>query len=280
MRKMAGLLGLLVMLSGCSQKETEEHWIQLFNGVNLDGWTPKLSGYPLGENFNRTFIVEDSLLKVNYAGYDTFNGEFGHLFYQQKFSHYKLRVEYRIVGDQVPGGPGWAFKNSGAMLHCQSPESMLLDQDFPVSIEAQFLGGYPEGERPTANLCTPGTNVHMHGELFTQHCTNSTSPTFRGEEWVTVEMIVSGDSIMHHLVNGDTVLTYTKPEIGGGSIPEGFPLAEGTPLKEGWIALQAESHPFHFRKVELLDLSKEGKGQEGRRIAGQKGRRARGQKGK
>ena len=70
------------------------------------------------------------------------------------------------------------------------------------------------------------------------------------------ELIVLGDSIIHHLVNGDTVLTYTQPQIGG-DLPEGFPLLEGTLLSSGYIALQAESHPFHFRKVELLDLSEE-----------------------
>ncbi len=246
---------LSLILLSCSPKTDREEWIPLFNGVNLDGWTPKFSGYPLGENFNNTFRVEDSLLIVDYSGYDTFRGEFGHLFYKHKYSHYKLLIEYRIVGEQVPEGPGWAFKNSGAMLHCQSPESMLLDQDFPVSIEAQFLGGDGVNERPTMNLCTPGTNVFMNGELFTPHCTNSTSPTFHGEEWVTVEMVVRGDSILHHLVNGDTVLTYTKPQVGGGSIPDGYPLSEGTPITEGYIALQAESHPFQFRRVELLDLS-------------------------
>ncbi len=251
-------LFLLVLMISCGGKDTsikESHWVQLFNGRDLTNWDIKISGYPLNENFNNTFIVEDSLLKVNYSAYDEFQGEFGHLFYRQKFTHYKLRVEYRFSGEQVPGGPGWAYKNSGVMLHAQSAESMGLAQDFPVSIEAQFLGGFGEGERPTANLCTPGTHVVYEGELLKQHCLNSTSETFHGEEWVTVEMIVRGDSIIHHLVNGDTVLTYSKPQIGGDNLPENFAFGEGTPLKEGYIALQAESHPVAFRKVELLDLT-------------------------
>jgi len=248
-------LSLLVLVTACTQKP-KENWIRLFNGVNLDGWIPKFSGYPLGENYNETFRVEDSLLTVDYSRYDTFRGEFGHLFYRKKFSHYKLRLIYRFVGQQVPGGPAWAFKNNGVMLHCQSPESMELDQDFPVSIEAQLLGGDGTYERPTANLCTPGTEVYVHGELYTPHCLNSTSPTFSGTEWVTVEIEVQGDSIFHHLVNGDTVLTYTHPIIGGNFVPDNFALPEGAPLKEGYIALQAESHPTQFKKVELLDLDK------------------------
>ncbi len=245
------------LLLGCQsakEKAADENWIQLFNGKDLTGWEIKIKGSPLNENYKNTFRVEDGLLKVRYDEYDTFNGEFGHIFYEKPFSHYRLRIEYRIVGQQVAGGPGWAFKNNGAMLHAQSAESMGLLQDFPVSIEAQFLGGDGTHLRPTNNLCTPGTNVVMNGELIERHCTNSSSKTFHGEEWVTVEMVVYGDSIIHHIVEGDTVLTYSKPQIGGGSIPDGFELPTGTPLTEGYIALQAESHPFDFRKVELLIL--------------------------
>ena len=240
-----------------SDKETTkpEEWIQLFNGKDLDGWIIKIAKHPLHENFNHTFRVENGMMVIRYDEYDTFDGEYGHIFYETPYSHYKLRVEYRVVGKQVRGGQGWALKNNGVMFHAQSPESMLIDQDFPVSIEAQLLGGTGEGERPTGNLCTPGTNVVINGALVTQHCTSSTSKTIRGEEWVSLELVVLGDSIIHHLVDGDTVLTYSKPQIGG-DLPEGFPLEEGTLLTSGYIALQAESHPFDFRKVELLDLSK------------------------
>lgn len=248
---------LLFALMACkpSGQPEEEKWIQLFNGQDLEGWDIKFAKHPLNENFNNTFRVQDGMMVVRYDEWDSIKGEFGHIFYNTPFSHYRLRVEYRIVGEQVKGGAGWAYKNSGIMFHSQSAESMLVEQDFPVSIEAQFLGGYPEGDRPTLNLCTPGTNVVLEGELFEPHCTQSSSKTFRGEEWVTAELIVLGSEIVHHLVNGDTVLTYTKPQIGGGRVPEGFPLIEGTLLESGYIALQAESHPFDFRKVELLDLS-------------------------
>jgi hypothetical protein len=251
---------LILALAACkpsAESEKKENWIPLFNGSDLENWDIKFAGYPLNENYNNTFRVEDGLLVVNYDEWDSLRGEFGHIFYREPFSHYKLRVEYRIVGQQVAGGPAWAFKNSGVMFHSQSAASMLQEQSFPVSIEAQLLGGDVEGDRPTANLCTPGTHVEMDGQLITRHCINSTSETFRQEEWVNFELVVLGHEIIHHIVNGDTVLTYSKPQIGGGGIPEGFPLLEGTLLESGYIALQAESHPFQFRKVELLDLSDE-----------------------
>ncbi|MGW8316964.1 MAG: 3-keto-disaccharide hydrolase [Bacteroidales bacterium] len=235
----------------------EEQWIQLFNGEDLNDWTIKMTGFPLNENYLNTFRVEDGLLKVRYDNYDHFNGEFGHIFYKTPYSKYKLRVEYRVVGEQVEGGAEWAYRNNGVMFHSQSPETMLLDQQFPVSIEAQLLGGWEDGgERPTGNVCTPGTNIVMNGELITQHCVNSTSKTYPADEWVNFELVVYADSIIHHIVNGDTVLTYSKPQIGGGNGPEDYPVPEGTLLTSGYIALQAESAPFDFRKVELLDLSK------------------------
>ena len=253
--KYISLISLLFLFS-CSQSvKQEEDWIQLFNGENLDGWTPKFNHSELGINYKNTFQVHDSLLIVNYDEYDTITDEFGHLFYKESFSDYKIRVEYRFVGEQVPGGPGWARRNNGVMLHCQSPESMELDQPFPVSIEGQLLGGFGEGERSNGNVCTPGTHIEINNELITQHCINSNSKTFHGEQWVVFEAIVYHDSIIHHLVNGDTVMTYRKPVIGG-DLPESYSEFDGLALTEGYISLQAESSPTEFRKVELLVLSK------------------------
>ncbi len=249
---------LLSLATACGKGAEQDQWIQLFNGKDLTGWDIKISGYPLNENFRNTFRVEDGLLKVSYDEYEEWNSEFGHIFYDQTFSDYILRVEYRFVGEQMPGAPGWALRNNGAMLHSQSAESMGLDQDFPVSIEAQFLGGSVEGERPTANVCTPGTDITMNGATVPGHCTNSTSKTYRGEEWVTVEMIVHGRGDIFHVVEGDTVLAYSNPVVGGGNIPEGYLVPVGSALTGGYIALQAESHPIEFRKVELLDLSGRG----------------------
>jgi hypothetical protein len=259
MNKVLILLIMMLLVASCKTptKQTgNEEWIQLFNGKNLDGWDIKIKGSALNDNYKNTFRVENGILRVCYDEYKNFNGEFGHIYYKTPYSDYRLRVEYRFVGEQTTGGPSWAFRNSGIMFHSQSAASIGIDQDFPVSIEAQFLGGDGVTERSTMNLCTPGTNVVINDTLVTQHCTDSKSKTYHGDVWVTAELIVHGDSIIYHLVNGDTVLTYSKPQIGGTNKPEGYPVPDGTLLKKGYIALQAESHPCEFRKVELLDLSK------------------------
>ena len=231
-------------------------WVPLFNGRDLEGWVPKIRGYEVGDNFGRTFRVEDGVLKVAYDAYERFDGRFGHLFHRGTFSYYVLAVEYRFVGEQVTGAPAWARRNSGVMIHGQPVESMLREQDFPISIEVQLLGGFGSGARTTANLCTPGTNVVMSGVLVTEHCVGSTSPTFDGDQWVRVEVEVHGDAVVHHRVNGERVLRYEKPQIGGGNVSGYDPAVkrDGTLLSEGSISLQSESHTIEFRKVELLSL--------------------------
>ncbi len=233
-----------------------EQWIQLFNGKNLEGWTPKIRYHDLGENHGDTFRVEDGLLKVGYAAYDEFNETFGHLFYKDKFSHYRIRCEYRFVGQQCNGGPGWAVRNSGIMIHGEDPTTMSKDQDFPASIEVQLLGGDGKNKRTTANLCTPGTHVIKDGKLFRPHCTNSSSETYAGPQWVTVEVEVRGNDTIKHIIDGQIVLEYSQPQLDEQD-PHAKQLAinAGTiQLSQGTISLQSESHPVEFRKVELMVL--------------------------
>jgi hypothetical protein len=246
----------LLATTGCMTPQSETEWIELFNGRDLTGWTVKIAGSDAGQDPWGTFRVDDGLLTVGYEAYDEFDDRFGHLFYDEPFSRYRLLVEYRFVGGQVPGGPGWAFKNSGVMVHAQSARSMLRNQDFPISLEAQFLGGDGTDLRPTANLCTPGTHVEIGGVLEKDHCISSTAPTVHGEEWVTVELLVLGDSLIAHIIDGDTVIQYARPVIGGGTVT-GYDdelFEEGRPLTEGFIALQSESHPIQFRRVLLQPL--------------------------
>jgi 3-keto-disaccharide hydrolase len=250
-----GLLCAVASYGGDRGKTVPAAWVPLFNGKDLNGWTPKFKGHPAGDNFRNTFRVEDGVLRVAYDQYPKFDGEFGHLFWKEKLSHYRLRVEYRFVGQQTPGGPSWGFRNSGVMIHSEPPESMDKDQDFPVSIEVQLLGGAGAGHRPTANVCTPGTHVVIDGKRVTQHCTDSKSKTYDGDQWVTVEIEVHGNRLIRHIVEGETVLSYSQPQLDETDA-HARKLAQAGPrlLSGGFVSLQAESHPIEFRKVELLKL--------------------------
>lgn len=251
-----------------AQKKSEkEDWQSLFNGKDLTGWDIKIAGHKVNDNYKNTFIVEDDMIRVNYKEYEKFTTEYGHMYFNQPFSHYKIKLQYRFTGNQVPGGASWNVRNSGIMLHSQSAASLGLDQDFPISLEMQYLGGLNAGERTTGNLCTPGTIVDIKGKTTEEHCINSTSKTYNGDQWVSAEAIVLGDSIVYHLIEGDTVLVFTNPKIGGGYVGKSHTFKDGkvggedewmkkqnTALGSGYIALQAESHPIDFKNIQLLNL--------------------------
>jgi len=234
----------------------ESSWIDLFNGKNLDGWTAKIKGHDLGVNFANTFRVEGGVLKVSYDGYGgKFDNRFGHLFYKSPYSHYLLRLEYRFTGEQIADGPGWAWRNSGVMIHGQDPKTMAKDQDFPVSCEVQLLGGEKEGVRHTGNVCTPGTNVVIGGKLVTQHCNDSTSPTFPGDQWVKLELEVHGNGEIIHRINGKEVFKYSGVQYDPADADAQKLIKNGKKeIDGGSISLQSESHPVEFRGIQLRVL--------------------------
>ena len=246
--------------SGCAQNNNsnKEEWLSLFNGEDVNDWIPKFHHHETGVNFGNTFRVEDGILKVRYDEYGAFNNQFGHLYYKQPFSHFHLLVEYRFVEGWQEDAPEYTIKNSGIMFHSQDPRTMNVDQDWPISVEFQLLAGLGDGkERSTGNMCSPGTDVVYEGKVDPRHCINSSSQTYEGDQWVRAELIVLGDSLVTHLINGDTVLQYTKPQIGGGVVNNYDPALkrDGQLLKEGFIALQSEGQSIDFRKVELLNLA-------------------------
>jgi len=265
------LLLTILFFPSCNNNKgkeiSKENWEPLFNGKDLTGWDIKIKGHPLNENYKNTFRIEDSMIRVVYSDYDKFNNQFGHLYTQKPYSYYKLKLQYRFLGDHLADAPEWADRNSGVMLHSQSAQSINLNQDFPVSLEFQFLCGNGQDTVPTGNVCTPGTFIIYDGKPYLAHIKNSTSKTYLKNEWINAEAEVYGDSLVRHIINGDTVLTYTKPMIGEGFVSKtnNWTWANitdslfwinkaNTPLGEGHIALQAESQPVDFRRIEILDL--------------------------
>ena len=246
---------------------SKQNWQSIFNGKDLSGWDIKIAKRQLNENYNQTFVVEDSMVRIGYDGYQKFDDHFGHLYYQTPFSYYKLRFQYRFVGNHMADAPGYADRNSGIMLHSQSAASVELDQTFPVSLEMQLMSGNGKDPQATGNLCTPGTEVYINSKPLEGHCINAVSKTYNKDVWVNAEIEVYGDSVIRHIIETDTVLTYTKPTIGGGFVGGTYNWTvahisdslqwiskAGTALKEGYIALQAESQPIDFKNIKLLIL--------------------------
>ena len=254
---LALLLTCMLIFAGCSSTTPtpssqspadDDGFVSLFNGKDLTGWTPKIRGQELDKDKLNTFRVKDGVIQVRYDNYDKFDRQFGHLFLNKPYGNYILRMEYRFIGPkQIDGNPGaWAFMNSGVMIHGEDPKTMPIDKNFPDSMEVQLLGQSPDdkAQRPTANICTPGTNyVNADGKLIKKHCVKSTSKTYRGEQWVKLEVEVHGSKKIIHRVNGEVVFEYTKPQLN-----------DGTLLEKGSISMQSESHPCDFRNIEIKVL--------------------------
>ncbi len=249
---------LLCSMTVFSQRKADKKdWKSLFNGKDINNWIPKINHHEVGENYGNTFRVEDGIVKVRYDQYDVFNEQFGHLYYQQPYSYYHLVFDYRIVGEWRKDAPEYTLKNSGVMFHSQDPRTMPRDQNWPISVEFQLLAGLGDGQpRPTGNMCSPGTDVVFQGHIDPRHCISSSSKTYVGEQWVKGEIIVLGDSLITHIINGDTVLQYAKPQIGGGVVANYDPAIkqDGKLLKDGFIALQSEGQPVDFRNIKILNL--------------------------
>jgi hypothetical protein len=253
-------ISAVLFLSGCANSKkvsSNNEWIKLFNGRDLDGWTVKVHHHDVGVNFGNTFRAEDGMIKVRYDQYDSFNDQFAHLYYNTPLSHYHLKLEYRFTGELQKGAPSYTILNSGVMYHSQDPRTMPKEQNWPISVEMQFLAELNDGKpRPTGNMCSPGTEIVYQGKMYDGHCLNSSSKTFGKDEWVKAELIVLGDSLITHIINGDTVLQYSKPTMGGGVV-QGYDTSlwqPGKPLTSGYIALQSEGQPIDFRNIELKNL--------------------------
>lgn len=248
--------------AGDTGRAEDSAWIPLFNGRDLEGWTAKFEGEPLGENPDSTFAVEDGMLFAN-NHLPFADCPFGHLFYvKRKFSHYLIRAEYRFPQEKsAPGYATWTNQNNGLMLHSQDPKTLGLGASFPSSMEVQLLGPkntnesgvVPSADWPvgkTANLCTPQSFVSWNGKDHTQHCTPAQYPAaWKGtripwdREFSEVTVRVLGDSLVSHHIRGEKVFEYTR-----------LRLDDGTPLREGYVSIQAEGTPTLFRRLEVLDL--------------------------
>jgi hypothetical protein len=112
------LLTLLVVLSACTQKQSESQ--TLFNGTDLSGWHADVPAMDSNPDTINPFIVRDGLLvSLGTPG--------GHLITDGEFENYRLEVAYRFAAE-----PG----NCGVLVHASTPRA-LYDM-FPQSMEVQM----------------------------------------------------------------------------------------------------------------------------------------------
>jgi hypothetical protein len=254
------IMGGCALSAGETPSASESRWRPLFDGRTLEGWTPKIRGYELGENYRDTFTVRDGAIRVSYDSYQEFGSRFGHLFHEAPVSAFRLRLEYRFLGDGPADTPGWARYNSGVMIFSQDPGGIARDQGFPVSVEAQLLAADGSAPRTNGNVCTPGTDIVMDGSLTKQHCINSSvsaRPADGG--WLRFEIEVSPSGIVTQKVDGEVSIVYSSPQLDPkADMADSLPLIRDAggrlEMKGGYISLQSEGAPIEFRNIEIMDL--------------------------
>jgi hypothetical protein len=258
----AAVLAAILLSGACAPKPKvmvsapQGAWVALFNGRDLNGWTVKIAGHDVGDNYRDTFRVADGLLQVSYKQYERFDDRFGSLFYNQPFSHYWIRAEYRMSGDLARGAPRWAFKNSGIQLHCQAPQTMRKAQQFPVAVEFDLVGGRVIGSRPTGDVCQSGTHVLIDGQPLRQMCSTLSDITIRDDQWVTVLAEVDADRRVRQIVNGALIVEYTNLTLDDSNADARRldPAGRGRTVASGYISIQSNGYPIEFRKIEILSL--------------------------
>lgn len=257
-------LVILVPFAACKEKEgkkiteaeekSENIWTPIFNGKDLSGWVMKINGHPVGENFGNTFRVEDGILSIRYDEYGPeFGDRFGALFFDKELSDYRLKVEYRFVGETASGAPEWGYRDSGVQIHTQPPNTVKLDQRFPICLEYNLHGGNGKDARPLGAICGIGMFMEIDGEKNTSFCTPAkVSRTFHGDQWITVEIDVR-EGKMKHFVNGEEIMRYSNPSYDSENEFAKLFIKDGdASVTSGYISLQSNSHPIDFRKIELL----------------------------
>lgn len=262
----AALLALVILLEACAPPKPKVsvsapagHWIALFNGKDLDGWTVKIAGHEVGDNYRNTFRVAAGVLQVSYQQYDRFDDRFGSLFYNKPFSHYWIRAEYRMSGALAAGAPSWAFKNSGIQLHCQAPQTMRKLQQFPVNVEFDLVGGRMLGSRPTGDVCQSGTHVLVDGQPLREMCSKLSDITIRDDQWVTALAEVDGGRRVRQIVNGALVVEYTGLTLDDSNADaRQLAATQGKDLTGGYISIQSNGFPIEFRKIEVLPVDEPG----------------------
>ncbi len=235
------------------EKKGLKKWVKLFNGKNLNNWTPKIAGYKLGENYGNTFRVENGILSIRYNQYDSFRNRFGALYYDKKLTNYRLKVEYRFLGITTPGAPSWGYRDGGIQYHSQPPSTLGLNQSFPVCLEYNLHGGNGTDERPVGEICASGMKVEINGKRNTSFCTLPTvKRTFHGDQWVVAEIEIRNGKITH-FTNGEQILQFNNPSFDSAhAIGKNFISPGNDLVKDGYISFQSNSHPMDFRRIEIM----------------------------
>ena len=255
MRSLSNWFVLLMFISSCArnaqQKSTE--WSPIFNGIDLKGWHIKIAGQKMDVNHLNTFTVEDSIIKIRYDKYGDFKRQFGALYTDRAYKNYRLKLDFRFVGETCPGAPAWGYQDSGIQYHGQSAESMEQGQEFPVALEYNLHGGNGKEERPCGEICANGTLIDLDGKTVKGCQKPLVKKTILGGVWATAEIEVK-DGVIRQFINGEEIISFTNPRYDADHVKGKTFIKNGkSELTKGHISLQSNSHPIDFRNIYIKE---------------------------
>ncbi len=229
-----------------AQVVPDDGFVDLFNGVDLEGWYTWTASQGKNNDTEGVFDVVDGeirLLDIPVTGEDE---AFGYFATNDEYADYHLRFEYQW-GEKKFAPRENLLRDSGLLYSMQGP-----DRIWPTSVESQvqegdtgdyfFLAG-PAGDSEVA----PGTNRYQAGgEPRVQNSGSITASEVADnlDGWNTSEVIVRGNSSVH-IVNGVVVNRSFNHTL------------DGDPLTSGKIAFQVEGAEISYRNIEIKDLSDE-----------------------
>lgn len=206
------IFSLLFCLFSCASA----HTVELFNGKNLDGWTPFIEDS--SRKASDIFFAKDGILCVK-------GNPFGFIRTNKKYSNFKLHVEWRYPVETV---------NSGIFVFVQDDLKI-----WPNAIECQLMKGKVGdfvllGGSDIAEFKTPAGTVRPKFPVVKRFNKSNENPT---GEWNNADIICKDGNIVVY-INGEL------QNKGSDSLH-----------KSGFIALQSEGSEIHFRNIRLTPIA-------------------------
>ncbi|MGJ8672616.1 3-keto-disaccharide hydrolase [Rubritalea sp.] len=239
------------------QEKSEDGYVSLFNGENLDGWYLKIrSGDE--EMAQKVFSVEDGMVRVFGASFperykvDTGeNDTHGMMYTEKKFSRYIFQFEYKWGTRIANNFARWQY-DAGCFYHVTD------DEIWPTGIEYQVRYDHMQQRNHTGDLIRPKGVAYQwicnaEGTAFLhpskggkpakgagwEHAGEPTK-NFQAlnDKWNRCEIIVMGDQYTVHKLNGEVINIAVDLSPG-----------------EGVIGLQAETAEIFYRNIRIKELS-------------------------
>ncbi|MFC3833238.1 MULTISPECIES: 3-keto-disaccharide hydrolase [Deinococcus] len=229
-------------------------WAPLFNGRDLGGWMTWLPSTGAGRDPAGIFRVQDGELRVLQVEDTGAERDFGYVATTAPYTDYRLRLQYRW-GKTTFAPRKDLPRDAGILYHLTGPDTI-----WPSSMEFQIMEGNT-GDLWAINGTNLSTTVSSGSDgdprydpfgeaLTTQFPAESYKRVQRATDvpenasgWNDVELIVSGDEAVQ-VVDGQVTSRVT-----------GIRAPDGSALRSGRIALQAEGAEVTYRNIDLRPLA-------------------------